>query len=258
MALSYYNWPENNSAAVTAYHPLFRPPSPLPEMFSFHEESTYYDTGSINSIFDQNDIFTPAGNVINPSPEFQVSTFTYQDPYYSNFPYSPEQFLPAVKYAMAPELPLPETGCYGGDSGCVAFPAWCGGGGGDGNYGQVEVKRKTQELGKLVPGGGSLSAQSMAARVRRRRISEKTQELGKLVPGGQKMNTAEMFQAAFKYIKFLQAQIGVLKLMQSLPESEEVMSNGEMEALVTCTMMQEKLYIAEKCIGPNTWQESSK
>lgn len=45
-----------------------------------------------------------------------------------------------------------------------------------------------------------MSAQSMAARQRRRRISEKTQELGKLIPGGQKMNTAEMFEAAFKYI----------------------------------------------------------
>ncbi|KVH89308.1 Myc-type, basic helix-loop-helix (bHLH) domain-containing protein, partial [Cynara cardunculus var. scolymus] len=44
------------------------------------------------------------------------------------------------------------------------------------------------------------------ARVRRRKISEKTQELGKLIPG-----------AAFKYIKFLQAQVGVLKLMASIP-----------------------------------------
>lgn len=31
--------------------------------------------------------------------------------------------------------------------------------------------------------GTSMSAQSMAARQRRRRISEKTQELGKLIPG---------------------------------------------------------------------------
>ena len=63
----------------------------------------------------------------------------------------------------------------------------------------------------------SLSAQSLAAKVRRRKISEKTQELGKLIPGGQKMNTAEMFQAAFKYVKFLQTQIGVLKHMALLP-----------------------------------------
>ncbi|PWA90579.1 Myc-type, basic helix-loop-helix (bHLH) domain-containing protein [Artemisia annua] len=55
-----------------------------------------------------------------------------------------------------------------------------------------------------------LGAKSFAVRVRRRNISEKTQELGKLIPGGQKMNTPEMFQAAFKYVKFLQTQIGVL------------------------------------------------
>lgn len=67
-----------------------------------------------------------------------------------------------------------------------------------------------------------LSAASMAARVRRRKISEKTMELGKMVPGGYKMNTAEMFQAAFKYVKFLQAQIGVLKLMSSFPVSVTV------------------------------------
>ncbi|KAI3806891.1 hypothetical protein L1987_22809 [Smallanthus sonchifolius] len=245
MALSYYyNWPDN-TAAVT---PLFRLPSPVPEMFSLNEDPTFYDTG-INPIFEQSysnysdNILAPTGNVFTPSPEFQVSSFTYQDPYYT-LPYSTsfnyqEQLFP-VEYAMVPKLPseLPPRP----ESGWDARP------GGYGN-GQVEGKRQNE---------GSLSAQSMAARVRRRKISEKTQELGKLVPGGQKMNTAEMFQAAFKYIKFLQAQIGVLKLMPSLPESEEVLSNGEMQALVTCTLMQEKLYTAEKCIGPNTLQKLSK
>ncbi|KAJ0082716.1 hypothetical protein Patl1_11493 [Pistacia atlantica] len=54
--------------------------------------------------------------------------------------------------------------------------------------------------------GVSLSAQSIAARQRRRKITEKTQELGKLIPGSHRMNTAKMFQAASKYIKFLQAK----------------------------------------------------
>lgn len=62
---------------------------------------------------------------------------------------------------------------------------------------------------------GSLSAQSIAARQRRRKITEKTQELGKLIPGSPKMNTAEMFQAAYKYIKYLQAQVGILEFMGS-------------------------------------------
>ncbi|KAG0488486.1 hypothetical protein HPP92_007297 [Vanilla planifolia] len=65
-------------------------------------------------------------------------------------------------------------------------------------------------------GGVGLSAQSVAARQRRKRISEKTQELGRLIPGGTKMNTAEMLQSAHKYVRFLQAQVGILGLMGSL------------------------------------------
>lgn len=64
------------------------------------------------------------------------------------------------------------------------------------------------------PNGTSLSVQSIAARERRRRITEKTQELGKLIPGGHRMNTAEMFQAASKYVKFLQAQVKVLQFIR--------------------------------------------
>lgn len=76
---------------------------------------------------------------------------------------------------------------------------------------------------ECVKGGDrSLSAQSIAARQRRRRITEKTQELGKLVPGGQKMNTAEMLQSAYKYIKYLQAQVRLLGFISS---SHQVINN---------------------------------
>jgi Helix-loop-helix DNA-binding domain len=67
--------------------------------------------------------------------------------------------------------------------------------------------------GTVVPEFKSANPQSVAARVRRKRISEKTQELAKLIPGGTRMNTAEMLLAAFKYVKFLQAQIGILAMM---------------------------------------------
>ncbi|GMI83905.1 hypothetical protein HRI_002059800 [Hibiscus trionum] len=60
-----------------------------------------------------------------------------------------------------------------------------------------------------------VSAQSITARERRRKITRKTQELGKLVPGGTKMNTAEMLQSAFKYVKFLQDQLRILQLINS-------------------------------------------
>lgn len=77
----------------------------------------------------------------------------------------------------------------------------------------IEVK-KPGDGGGGDGGGKNLSAQSIAARQRRRKITEKTQELGKLIPGGHRMNTADMFQAAYKYIKFLQAQVGILQILQ--------------------------------------------
>ncbi|KAJ0103334.1 hypothetical protein Patl1_04396 [Pistacia atlantica] len=48
------------------------------------------------------------------------------------------------------------------------------------------------------PNGVSLSTQSIAARQRRRKITEKTQELGKLIPGGHRMNTGSNVPSCFK------------------------------------------------------------
>lgn len=72
---------------------------------------------------------------------------------------------------------------------------------------------------------GALSAQSIAARERRRKITEMTQELGKLVPGGNKMNTAEMLQAASKYVKFMQAQVKLLQLMEPMHQVSSYIIN---------------------------------
>ncbi|CAL9235552.1 unnamed protein product [Arabidopsis halleri] len=95
----------------------------------------------------------------------------------------------------------------------------------------------------------TLSSQSIAARERRRRIAEKTHELGKLIPGGQKLNTAEMFQAAAKYVKFLQSQVGVLQLMQTTKKGS---SNVQMETrfLLESQAIQEKLSTEEVCLVP--------
>ncbi|KAL5977055.1 hypothetical protein ACLOJK_021395 [Asimina triloba] len=102
------------------------------------------------------------------------------------------------------------------------------------------------------PIGASSSAQSIAARQRRKRISEKTQELGKLIPGGNKLNTAEMLQAAFKYVKFLQAQVAILELMgPSLGSEVAAASHAEaLHTLLSSTVVQEKLYEEEKCVVP--------
>ncbi|KAM5587336.1 transcription factor bHLH52 [Rosa sericea] len=106
-------------------------------------------------------------------------------------------------------------------------------------------------------GGVSLSPQSIAARERRRRITEKTNELGRLVPSGSKMNTAEMLQAAYKYIKFLQAQFAMLKLMDSMQEKKgQLLHNQEGLQVLASPIVQEKLYSEEKCLVSREFVET--
>nr|CAA8286893.1 Unknown [Brassica rapa]CAA8287860.1 Unknown [Brassica rapa]CAA8392477.1 Unknown [Brassica rapa]CAA8404157.1 Unknown [Brassica rapa] len=97
----------------------------------------------------------------------------------------------------------------------------------------------------------TLSSQSIAARERRRRIADKTQELTKLIPGGQKLNTAEMFQAAAKYVKFLQSQVGILQMMQTTKKRQGI-SDAEIETkvLLGSQAIQEKLSTEEVCLVP--------
>ncbi|KAJ8626854.1 hypothetical protein MRB53_020161 [Persea americana] len=137
-------------------------------------------------------------------------------------------FLPAFAFSSA-ELQLPMMGFSPGSS---------------------ESSKKSN--------GGCLSAQSMAARQRRKRISEKTQELGKLIPGGNKMNTAEMFQAAFNYVKYLQAQVGILEFIGSFQVAEEGAQLAHVEELrvLASPKIQEKLYMEEKCIVPKELVET--
>lgn len=77
-----------------------------------------------------------------------------------------------------------------------------------------------EDMDQIRPRTKRVSAQSLAARERRKKIANKTQELGKLIPGGSKMNTAEMLQSAFNYVKFLQSQVHILQLISSLNPSQ--------------------------------------
>ncbi|KAK7401634.1 hypothetical protein VNO78_13258 [Psophocarpus tetragonolobus] len=95
-----------------------------------------------------------------------------------------------------------------------------------------------------------ISPQSLAARERRRKITEKTVELGKLVPGGPKLNTAEMLNAAARYVKYLQAQIGMLELMNTLKENEAAPPSEILQTLIASSFVQEKLYTEEMCFVP--------
>ncbi|GMN58867.1 hypothetical protein TIFTF001_027965 [Ficus carica] len=97
-----------------------------------------------------------------------------------------------------------------------------------GNQEKIKSEAMKKDSSRNATGTTAVSAQSIAARERRRKITEKTQELGKLIPGGNKMNTAEMLQAAYKYVKFLQAQVTVLQL----PRSIQVISKRVLHTLL--------------------------
>lgn len=56
---------------------------------------------------------------------------------------------------------------------------------------------------------------SALARQRRQKLSDKTRYLQKLLPWDKKMNIATMLEEAYKYVKFLQAQLAALHAMPS-------------------------------------------
>uniref|UniRef100_A0ACD5Y5Q8 Uncharacterized protein n=1 Tax=Avena sativa TaxID=4498 RepID=A0ACD5Y5Q8_AVESA len=99
--------------------------------------------------------------------------------------------------------------------------------------------------------GGNGSSQSAAARERRRRISEKTAELSRLIPGAHRLNTAEMLQEAARHVKLLQAQVGMLALLQTVEEEKvPAMAQEKMHELLVCGGVQERLAAEGKCLVP--------
>lgn len=90
-----------------------------------------------------------------------------------------------------------------------------------------ESENHTQTLDSIVqsfksPPPSPFIPQSEIARRRRKKISEKTRFLQKLMPWKKKMDTGTMLQEAYKYIKFLQAQISIL---QSMPITSGFLSS---------------------------------
>ncbi|GKB21664.1 Myc-type, basic helix-loop-helix domain-containing protein [Tanacetum coccineum] len=226
-------YPTLSSAYNPISHQHYSNPLVVPNVFD-HQEFFPMDQMEkecyLNTLVDSNALFD--NEMFSPTEGMQPE-------YYSCNSYHSYPFVSDVCDQMQPELPpFPEIYQFGGGSSDVMPMLYdidheC-------NVVQGESTLQVKDNGN---GRRKLSAQSMAARVRRRKISEKTLELGKLVPGGHRMTTAEMFQAAFKYIKFLQAQVNVLQHMDSSPVLGE-----ELQAFVTNPSIQEKLYTVGKCI----------
>ncbi|KAL7102562.1 hypothetical protein ACP275_08G127500 [Erythranthe tilingii] len=273
-ALSYYsNWDTfqpsemmNTDTSFLAQQETQLFPDQFFDYDSFDElfpDSSY--SNEIDHLFEPNDILYSESynnnipnqlpynnnNLLTPLPDYTLHTPLVEfDPFQDlkrqkvfdayNFPlYSDQLISPSLlQDNYQPEFVLPEF--------VTAPPVYSGG-----SYAETVTKPPP------ASGGGSLSAQSASARQRRRKITEKTHELGKLVPGGQKMNTAEMLQSAYKYIKFLKAEVGMLESMGGSYNHQENGDQSElMHGLITSPLIQEKLYSAEKCLVPEKFVQA--
>ncbi|ESW32654.1 hypothetical protein PHAVU_001G006100 [Phaseolus vulgaris] len=248
MALSkFFNWNTlqlSDSETSTFNEAMPEEVAPnIQHLFPYSDESLFLSNTLFENYIDPNAAFIYPSEIQSPFDPFISLPHhhifpTHED--YNHFPSSKRQKLCWEEEQH--ELTTPTIDEFGN---CYSF--------------QSEETQQKQQLfcmdAQCEENGKerTISPQSVAARERRRKITNKTQELGRLVPGGTKMNTADMLNAAAKYVKFLQAQVGMLELMNSLEQEDEDEAAPPSEilhALVVSPFVQEKLYVGEKCFLP--------
>ncbi|KAK4253516.1 hypothetical protein QN277_010178 [Acacia crassicarpa] len=267
MALtSYLNWESNLQADLNLGASFFNEATPeeevlvAPDYYYNHNNNHHlFLPNCCNSLDPNTSYLDPYSNLLYPHELVPYDPFMYENHYDSLLPCPKRQkCLPYDQNLTMMDLIAPTNNSFFGGNNIVVpkVPefyydevAMLGNGESTVAAAVVEEERKKNE--NTLPPRPVVSAQSVAARERRRKITEKTQDLGKLVPGGSKMNTADMLHAAAKYVNYLQAQVAMLQLMNPLKEDNKVFAaTEEMQKLLTCPVVEEKMYMEEKCFVP--------